>query len=121
MMSDALHFVLDPPFDLGVERFGADVAGCQRRTDAYGYQTRILEKRIARPAFTGVMRDGHRGYAGLHGEPRATRLIAAVCAGRRPRAFRENDDREALLQPRPSLFQRLAQRTHAGAAVDRDR
>ena len=79
-----------------------------------------LSEQSLRPQVAGIVRDGQYRRRELDGEPRAAGLVFRPGAGSDSRAFRIDDDPEALTEPFAALRRDLLHRVGARLAVDRD-
>src|SRR6266581_6657667 len=96
-------------------------AGVDRRAYLHRYDPRALEKGLAAPEQSGIVRDRHHRNAAFHGEPGPAHMILAALAGSDPRAFGEDRNPETLREALMAEFRHAPERPGAAAAVDGDR
>ena len=118
--ADAGHFGLDPGFGAGIDFAGAESGRIDRWTDTDGDPPGLLEEGIAAPEFTRIERYRQNQGTGFDAQMGAADLEAPLMAGRGARAFGEDDDRIAFVEPVATLVNQLLQRIFAGAAIDRN-
>src|SRR5438876_8539741 len=99
----SLHLVFDPALDALHERLGRALR-LDRRAHTHRNEARILEPRVARPAFPRVVCDRQHARTGLHGEPCATGMIAPSRSRRRASSLGKYHDAESACKPVAALL-----------------
>src|SRR4051812_29581562 len=100
--------MFDPILDSAHELRSFAVRGrAHRWPHAHGHDARKFQERITRPVISRIVCDRQYGSVCFEREPCAARVVNTGLARYTARAFREDDDAEALRKARTPLLDHL--------------
>src|SRR5208337_4499 len=91
-----------------------------RLADDHANRARLFQDTAPRPKSAGIVREGHDELARGDGQECAAHAELAGPARHHARALREDDDPEAVREPRLALLEHLIDRAVTFAPVDSD-
>src|SRR3984957_17915100 len=104
---DARKPGFDRLLDLFVELPRVLAGGFDRLADDHPDRAGLFQETAPRPECAGIVRQRHHALAGCDRKHGATEPELARLARNHPGSFREDDDPQAVLEPRLALFDHL--------------